>query len=133
MSPSPLMDVAMPGKAKPTNLFARVSDRANGSRGLVRPDARTKHGHVLRDTTKALTEHVGGNPSIAEKILIERASWLALECSMHDEKVARGTSTEYDGKRSLAASNQLQHIIGRLGLKPASRRPKRLSDIMGDK
>lgn len=48
---------------------------------LTKLDGRTKEGVLLRRMQVELTAHIGGKPSITQRLLIVRAAVLALRCA----------------------------------------------------
>jgi hypothetical protein len=106
-------------RAQPTVLYGKHPNGHGSRRGIQCVDRRTREYGILEGTREMLIEHLGGpeKVTIAQSFLIERACWLALECAMHDQKMLEGTTSEYDGKRSLAAANSFVRTVQKLGLK----------------
>src|SRR3954463_13174122 len=50
----------------------------------------TARGVDDEESRRELTEHVGGKPSVTERLLTERAVMLALKCSQIDELIMEG-------------------------------------------
>src|ERR1700704_196733 len=63
--------------------YSRVIDRGAVGGGL---DGRSREGRFLRTYEAMLIKHVGGNPSIVQRALINRASRLALHLELLDER-----------------------------------------------
>jgi hypothetical protein len=91
-------------------------------------DGRTHAGRLARDTRRALTAHVGGAPSVAQIVLIDRAVMLTLRLAQLDADMAAGCAV--DDERHLAYSNSLSRIMTRLGLKSAPVPPPSLAEYM---
>jgi len=72
-----------------------------------------------------LIRHVGGNPTIAQSVLIERISWLMLHCHLLDERIVSGKRDwgENDRKCYLAFSNSLVRALREIGLNGSGREP----------
>jgi len=80
----------------------------------------------MRKVQAELSEHVGGNPSAAERVLIGRAARLTLQIAAFDAKP--GALSEHDGRQYLAWTNTLTKLIRHLGLKGAAQRAPSLRD-----
>lgn len=60
-------------------------------------DKRTHLGRLVRDLTALLVEHLGGEPTISQKLLIERVVRLKLQLDSFDLRIERGeTWTDLD-------------------------------------
>jgi len=58
----------MPGCALPITPYARIPPKRRGQRrGILRVDARTRAGRLLRDVRKTLLEHVGSTATAIHK------------------------------------------------------------------
>lgn len=78
-----------------------------------------------------LVEHVGGNSSAAQRLLIEQAASLRLHLALMDKRTAEGRElSERDGRQYLAWANSLSKLLRHLGLKSggAASRPRTLAD-----
>jgi hypothetical protein len=84
-------------------------------------DASSREGLFLRAYERMLTEHVGGHPTVTQKIVIARACRIALHLELLDEQVfCTGKAlTQHDYQHYCAWSRTLTQICDRLGLKPA--------------
>jgi hypothetical protein len=72
--------------------YARILDRHDfGS--LDRLDRRTHAGRAARDLTAALVQHIGGEPTIAQKLLIERIVKMKLQLDGLGDKLEMGEWT----------------------------------------
>jgi hypothetical protein len=117
------------GKAKteknrnPVGPFSR-------DRSLTTLDKRTKAGRVLRQTRIDLADHVGGNPTAAERLIIESAAVKATRLFLLSEKLLAGgdISSESD-HHALAWLNSLRLDLSALGLE---RRIKDVSPSISD-
>jgi hypothetical protein len=89
-------------------------------------DGRTRDARLVRDTRRRLIEHVGGNPTGPQRLLIERAAMLALRCAQMDADLAAGRAV--DDERYLAATGALARIMARLGMRAAASRRDTVAD-----
>src|SRR5437867_4131811 len=102
------------------------------ARGCV--DGRSREGRFLAAARAELAAHVGGNPSSAQRVLIDRTAWLRLHVMLLDEKVAGGKSlTGHDQLSYLSFSNSLIRAMRELGLKPATPSAPSLADYLAGK
>lgn len=83
-------------------------------------DARSREGRYLRTYEAALTQHVGGQPSATQRILITRASRLALRLELLDETALAGSSSDHDLRLYSSLNNHLRLVMRELGLRPAA-------------
>jgi hypothetical protein len=78
-----------------------------------------------------LIQHLGGNPSTTQIVLIDRIAWLMLHCFLLDQRIASGESWgENDRKCYLAFSNSLVRSLREIGLESAAAREPSLADIL---
>jgi hypothetical protein len=76
----------------------------------------------MRRVRAELTEHVGGHPSVTERMLIERATMLSLRVAQIDAKILSDeVLTLHDNQHALAWINALRRTLVDLGL--AARTP----------
>lgn len=87
---------------------------------LASLDKRGREARLLRQVRTDLINHIGGNPSPVQRMLIERCAMLQLRVAMLDGRVLDGTFTEYDAKTYLAFSYSLRRSLVALGLEPAT-------------
>jgi hypothetical protein len=79
---------------------------------------------LMRETRAALTTHVGGAPSVAQQMLIERAAQLQLRLAMFDRTFAKdGADSESASKRYVAWSASLSRTLRILGVQAVASRP----------
>lgn len=87
-------------------------------------DGRTRLGKTVRFLRKELTKHCGGNPSISERILIDRIIQKTIKCHLYEMGLlgnpGQGAKDHY-----LALANSLRHDLQALGIK------KRADGYMG--
>ena len=87
--------------------------------GLAALDGRSREGRLVRAVRRELTAHLGGKPSAAERMLIERAAFLSLRLAQLDAKMAGDGFTEHDQRFYIAWSNALSRLLRSLGMKGA--------------
>ena len=82
-------------------------------------DGRTWEYLYVKKCRHELEEHIGGEPTIVQRKLIERASWLMLRLSMMDRRLAEDGGkrfTRNDSTQYLAWSNGLSRTLVLLDL-----------------
>jgi hypothetical protein len=78
-------------------------------------DRRTWQGRLLRDTRFALTQHIGGNPSVTQVAMIEQLAQLRLRLALFDQRFSeRGEMTDHDRRSYLAFANSHTRLLQRL-------------------
>jgi hypothetical protein len=98
--------------------FARISHR--------NMDQRYWSSKAMRQIEAELVSHVGGDPSAAEVILIERATYLTIKCLLFEAKGFSEDSQSVDEKY-LAWQNSLRLTLQSLGLQ---RRARDITDLI---
>ncbi|MBS0988510.1 hypothetical protein [Acetobacter okinawensis] len=87
---------------------------------LNKLDGRCKEARLLKNVRSALVEHLGGNPSITQLVLIDRAAWLTLHMGLMDSHMLEGGApAERDSRQYLAWANTLTRTMRSLGLDKA--------------
>ena len=85
---------------------------------LSKMDGRTWEAKLLRQVRDDLTVQLGGNPSAAQRALIDQASWLTLHVEQINRNTVSGKAmTEHDSRHYLAWTNALSRTLRHLGLK----------------
>ena len=81
-----------------------------------------------------LTRHVGGRPSVVQRMLIERAAVLVLRLAKLDDKIINeaGPLTLHDTDYVIAWQNALTRILVALGVDRAAAPQPTLDDILRD-
>jgi hypothetical protein len=75
--------------------YSRILDRgAIGSLGRL--DGRSVQGRLVRHLEAELVAHIGGNPTIAQRLLIERIIKMRLQLDALDMKLMNGGWTAHD-------------------------------------
>jgi len=95
-------------------------------------DQRSREGRFLATARHQIIEHVGGNPTIAQCILIDRIAWLMLHCHLLDERIVSGERDwgENDRKCYLAFSNSLVRALREIGLEGNAGREPTLAEVL---
>jgi hypothetical protein len=84
--------------------YARVLDRSDfGS--LDRLDWRTHPGRIARDLTAELVQHLGGEPTVVQRLLIERIVKAKLQLDVLGDKLETGEWTAHDTRTYAGLSN----------------------------
>jgi hypothetical protein len=81
-------------------------------------DGRSEAGRYARDLERQLTDHVGGSPSITQRLLIERIIKTGLQLRGLDAKLAADTWTDCDARTHGGLVNRERLLLRELGLKP---------------
>jgi hypothetical protein len=98
---------------------------------LAKLDGRTKEAAVLRRVRADLTAHVGGVPSVTQRMLIERAAVLHLRLAQIDAKIfADGVLTIHDNNQAIAWQNALTRALVALGIRKAKAKSATLVDLI---
>ena len=82
-------------------------------------DGRSEEGRFIRDLEKQLIQHVGGDPSIAQKLLIDRIIKTRIQLDMLDQKLLGPEWTDHDRRTFGALQNSFQRCLRQLGMQPA--------------
>jgi hypothetical protein len=98
-------------------------------RGAI--DNRSREGRFLAAARHRLIQHLGGNPSTTQVVLIDRIAWLMLHTFMLDQRIASGESWgENDRKCYLAFSNSLVRSLRELGLEAGAGPEPTLAEVL---
>lgn len=95
-----------------------VRPKPKKRRKLLRlTDGRTSEAQLIAKVRAELTAHVGGKPTAAQRMLIDRAAMLSLQVYLMDRQALRdGTMSEHTCRQYLAWSNTLTRTLTALGL-----------------
>lgn len=88
---------------------------------LAKTDGRTREARLVASLRRELIAHVGGSPTVTQRILIDQACQLKLRLAMMDRgDVGDGpfTMTEQRQVQYLAWCGTLERTLTRLGLEP---------------
>ena len=108
--------------ARPAKKRRRVNPYAPSDR-LKTIDGRRREARIVATTKKALIEHVGGNPTPPQMLLIEQCSILILRLRLLDRRNGRGELSEKSAREYLCWNNALARTLQTLGLQPAAAAP----------
>jgi hypothetical protein len=88
---------------------------------LAKLDGRTKESRLVRETRAELLRHVGPNPSVVQRALIEQLEQIKLRLAVMDRKfIKTGAQTDLDSRTYLAWANTYGRLLERLGVKEPS-------------
>ena len=87
-------------------------------------DGRSERGRLIRDMERQLIEHVGGAPTITQRLLIDRAIKTRLQLDALDEKLAAGNWTPHDQRTFGGLQNAFRLALRELGLAPSASDPR---------
>jgi hypothetical protein len=88
---------------------------------LAKLDGRTKEARLLAKVRDDLIRHVGGQPTVTQRHVIERVAWLSLRCALLDRKMATGSFSPHDNREFLACSGALTRLLTKLGFKASDK------------
>jgi hypothetical protein len=133
--PGPLPNGPATGRRGPDKAPRERMPRSSGpfSRALRKGaiDQRSWEGRFLATARHHMTEHIGGNPTIAQRVLIGRVAWLMLHCHLLDQRIASGAAWgENDRKCYLAFSNSLIRSLREIGLEASAGREPTLAEVL---
>jgi hypothetical protein len=67
-----------------------------------------------------LVKHVGGNPSAAQRMMIDQAAMLSLRLRLMDRQALQdGGASDRNGRQYLAFANSLSRLLRQFGLEAA--------------
>ena len=95
-------------------------------------DRRTSESKLFEQFRDELIIHCGGEPSIVQRTIIERAAWLRLRLALLDGKIATGAFSEQDSRCYLGWANTLSRLLLRLGVTPTAGPQPSLSEVLAD-
>ena len=103
---------------------------------LAKLDGRSREANLLRRIRADLLKHIGGNPTVVQEMLIQRACVLSLRLAQIDRKIFADTElTLHDNQWTVAWQNALTRTLLALGVHQEAARqpPPRLSDYLSGK
>jgi hypothetical protein len=107
------------GRVRP---YSRIFER--GAVGSINElDGRTREARLIRQLEAELLAHLGGNPTIGQKLLIERICKMRLQLATFDEKIAAGDGnwTAHDQRTLAGLANAYRLTIRELNNMRADR------------
>lgn len=88
-------------------------------------DGRSAEARRMKAIRAELVEHVGGNPSTAQRLLIDRVAMLLLRMELMDREALAGSPmTDIDQRAYLGWNNAVSRALRHLGL-DSKEQPKR--------
>ena len=93
-------------------------------------DGRSTTGRFIRNLEAELIAHVGGSPTITQKLLIDRIIRLRLQLDALDEKLASGAWSGHDARTYGGILNAHRLALRELGMKPAVTKPPSLAEYL---
>jgi hypothetical protein len=94
---------------------------------LARPKRRTRVSRFLVQVREDLTKHLGGAPSITQKLMIDRIAMTLLRIELMDREAldsdTPGVITERQSRDYLAWVNTAGRLLRTMGLEGAAGRP----------
>ena len=98
----------------------RLGSRNRRVLGELGVDGRSARGRALKQLTRELVAHVGGKPSVTQRLLIERAVQMRAQLVELDAKLAKGeTWSVLDTRTYSALGNSYRNTLCKLGLDSA--------------
>lgn len=79
-----------------------------------------------------MVKHVGGAPSVTQKLLIARLARVALRLEIFDQKITDGDLTDHDARVYGALHNAFRLMLREIGLKPTAPRPPTIAEIAAE-
>src|SRR5882762_8665884 len=98
--------------------------------GLIEIDGRSAEGRFIRHLEAELTAHVGGNPTIVQRLLIERLIKIRCQLDRLDEKLAGGGWTDHDSRTYGGLLNAYRLTARELGLRATAAKTPTLAELM---
>jgi hypothetical protein len=84
---------------------------------LRKLDKRTREAGYVAWVKADLTAHVGGNPTVVQRMLIDRATILSLRLAMADARIIEDRLTQLDNLQLIAWQNALTRTLTALGVR----------------
>ena len=110
----------MPAKAKARRKPRKVGPLSRAA-SLATVDKRTFAGRIIAQVRVEMIQHVGGDPSVAELLLIENIATKSCRVALLARALAAGEDIGADPHHILAWQNSLRLDLQALGLKRRSR------------
>lgn len=94
-------------------------------------DGRRAEAKLMRDVSAELTAHIGGRPSVTQRMMIERAATLVLRLRLLDRlTLSEAGLSEKNAREAVCWENALRRTLVALGLEPSRPAPPSLQDII---
>ena len=106
--------------------------RYSGTKAFTCLDGRTREGKFARAVENELVGHVGGQPSVAQYLLIRLVAIKALRLAlMSDYVLTEHSISEKDDRSFLCWANSLRRDLDVLGLTRRVKSSPRLAELLG--
>lgn len=87
-------------------------------------DGRSALGRFMRDMEKQLVDHVGGKPTLPQRLLIDRMVKVRVQLDLLDDKLASGEWTPHDSRTYGGLLNAFRLLAREIGIKDGDAAPK---------
>ena len=95
-------------------------------------DGRSILGRFVRDLESQLVEHIGGRPSVTQRMVIERLIKTRVQLDLLDERLLTGNWTAHDQRSHGALLNSLRLCCRESGLTATKAPVPGLADLISD-
>jgi hypothetical protein len=122
-------------RTKPNNglrpVWRHFGPFAKGATLAMLLDRRTNEGKFAFEVERALVDHVGGEPTGPQLLLIKCAALKALRIALMSRKVVTNESlTDLNDRQLVCWMNSLRRDLQALGMERPEQQPKRLADVL---
>lgn len=97
---------------------------------LAMIDGRRAEAKRMKEIRDDLAEHLGGKPSAAQRLLIDRIAVLLLRMELFDKESLAGDMSERNHRYYCAWHNAASRSLRHLGLEAAPPKPPNLQDYL---
>jgi hypothetical protein len=88
-------------------------------------------GRLERRTIRDLTDHLGGDLTAPQQILVEQSAKLVVVLDiLAVEMISKGDVGDFNSRRYLAWVGHLRRILESLGLERSQQQPTKLADVL---
>lgn len=95
-------------------------------------DGRSTTGRFIRDMEKQLIDHVGGKPTVTQRLLIERIIKVRLQLDLLDDKLTSGEWTPHDSRTYGGLLNAYRLLAREIGIEAASAAQPSVQDRLAE-
>lgn len=97
-------------------------------------DGRRAEARRMKEMRQGLTQHLGGNPSATQRLMIDRVAMMMLRMELMDKEAMSGTPmADHDQRAYLGWANSVSRMLRPLGLQGASGKAPNLKDYLAAK
>ena len=109
---------------------ARTVGPESSPNRLAMLDGRTREAAMVRKTRADLLGHIK-NPTVVQRALVERASWLTLRLNLMEARLAGGEEmSDHASRQYVALSNALRRVLDAIGIQAAKAVAPSLADYL---